>query len=379
MHEELIRRQRLSKITCWVYRNLSPYVNEVLRELALPEVYLQSARSVVLESKRSLLGLRSQTRLDENLCDIYRFYVPPKYELQVMSTVATRADLFMAGRGSIYSEEVTLLRRAELEFNDSLLRELDRAQLPIQTGFAGICCIVQRGDGNLLARSILEMGFSVPVVTYGKGMGIRDKLGLLRITIPVDKEVINFVVNKQDAEEVLRLVSDKARLEHPGRGFIYMFPIRNAVLNTKIHRGAIEQVASIEQIVAAIDELSGNAVWRRRTAASRRMWGKKRFPLLTELANYTIIDVEGHTADLVRRAMDAGAGGATLSALRFEQYAHEAGGTEARSREMSDLIIDKRLVEHILASSLTHGLATEHSNASVELSSVEMASTYQTD
>jgi nitrogen regulatory protein PII len=218
------------------------------------------------------------------------------------------------------------------------------------------------------------MGFSVPVITYGTGMGLRDKLGLLRITIPVSKEIISFIVSRHDAEEALHLVSDRARIDHPGRGFIYLFPIRHAVVNTKIRRGEAEKVASIEQIVAAIDEMSGNSVWRRRTAVGRLR--KRRAPVLTGLSNYTIYDLEGQTADLVRAAMTAGASGATLSNLRLDRFDDSQVSTITRSREMSDLIIPSNIVDPVLKSSLAHGLMDGESNAAVELSSVEMASTY---
>lgn len=374
VRDRRIVRQRLIKVTAWVYRNLSPYVLDTLKELQIPEVYVQTARAVVLRTQRSLLGLRTNTRLDEDLCDIYRFYIPARYEVAVVSAIARRADLFLPGRGSIFSEEVTLQRPKELLFREEPLRGLEHSKLPAQTGFSGICCIVQRGEGNLLARSVVEMGFSVPVITYGRGMGLRDKLGLLRITIPESKEIISFIVSRHDAEEALHLVSDRARIDQPGRGFIYLFPIHHAVVNTKIRRGEAEKVASIEQIVAAIDELSGNSVWRRRTAVGRLK--KQRGPVLTGLTNYTIYDLEGQTADLVRAAMNAGAGGATLSNLRLDRFDGNPVSTIARSREMSDLIIPRSIVDHVLESSLLHGLAERGSNAGVELSSVDMASTY---
>ncbi len=55
----------------------------------------------------------------------------------------------------------------------------------------GITCIVQRGEGDRIAKISLNTGASVPITTHGTGSGVRDKLGLLRITIPPEKELIN--------------------------------------------------------------------------------------------------------------------------------------------------------------------------------------------
>lgn len=369
-------KSRLAKITCYVYRNLSPLVTETLRELALPEISVQSGRAIVLRSSRGVLGIRSRTELDENPVDIFRFYVPLSFEQQVVSLLASRADLTLPGRGTIYSEEATIIRSAPLAFEKERLSKMAKPRLPPQTGFSAICCIVQRGEANRLARAILEVGFSVPVVTYGKGMGIRDKLGLLRIAIPVDKEVVTFVVDRQDSRQAMNLVIDTARLDHPGRGFIYLYDVRSGIVNTRLHRGEVAHVASIEQIVAAIDGLTGSAGWRRREEPSHARPRSRRRRILTGLVNCTVVCREGRAAGLVRAAMEVGAGGATLSKLRFGGFASAAEAASSHAREMSDLIIPGKLTDTVVGATSGAGIFDEQVYGFIEVSPVAMASTY---
>jgi len=367
-------KARVAKITCYVYRNLSPLITETLRELAIPELSIQSGRAVVLRSRKGLFGIRSSTDLDENPVDVFRFYVPLSLERRVVGLLASRADLTLPGRGSVYSEEVSVIRSSPIPFDKRRFENVAEVKLPAQTGFSGICCIVQRGEGNRLARAILDVGFSVPIVTYGQGMGIRDRLGLLRIAIPVDKEVVSFVVDRQDALQAMSLVIDTARLDHPGRGFIYLFPIRFGIINTRLRRGEAAHVASVEQIVAAIDELTGSAGWRRRELPVRPR-GRRR-GMLTELANCTVVCRAGRAQGLVRAAMDVGAGGATLSKLRFGGFAAEVEAAPSHSREMSDLIVPGTLTDTVVEATHAAGIFDSQVYGFIEVSPVEMASTY---
>ncbi len=367
-------KRRLAKITCYVYRNLSPLITKTLRELAIPELSIQSGRAAVLRSHKGLFGIRSSTDLDENPVDVFRFYVPLSLERRIIGLLASRADLTLPGRGSIYSQEVTIIRSTPIAFDEKRLKEVAEVKLPAQTGFSGICCIVQRGEGNRLARAILDVGFSVPIVTYGQGMGIRDRLGLLRIAIPVDKEVVTFVVDRQDALQAMNLVIDTARLDHPGRGFIYLYPIRFGIINTRLRRGEEAHVASVEQIVAAIDELTGSASWRRRELPARPR-GRRR-GVLTELANCTVVCREGRAQGLVRAAMDVGAGGATLAKLRFGGFAPLPEAATSHSREMSDLIVSGAMTEAVVGATEKAGIFDSQVYGFVEVSPVEMASTY---
>ena len=84
----------------------------------------------------------------------------------------------------------------------------------------------------------------------------------------------------------------------------------------KAYVGLSRQAASIEQIVTVIDEIKGGTRWRRREFSKYPTSGKK-IKYLNDLVNFTLICNEGRATDLIKAAMDAGAGGATISKLNI--------------------------------------------------------------
>ena len=119
----------------------------------------------------------------------------------------------------------------------------------------GICCIAHRGDGDLLAKVGLETGSGVPAITFGIGTGLRDKIGLWRVAIPAEKEIVNLVTTSHNAENVMEMMIDIGALDQPGKGFIYLYPIKKGLVDVKAYVGLRRQAASIEQIVTVIDEI----------------------------------------------------------------------------------------------------------------------------
>jgi hypothetical protein len=182
----------------------------------------------------------------------------------------------------------------------------------VRRSLTAITCILSHpGAGNALARLALELGVCVPVISAGAGTGLRDRLGLLRVTIPREKEFVHLIAPAHDAEGILGMLVEAGQLNQPGRGFVYTRPVDLAVLNTRLRVGRQRTAASIEQIVAAIDDLSGGTGWRRRYPELELFQPPDRRTLSRELCELTLTNDEEHTDDFVQAAVAAGAAGAT--------------------------------------------------------------------
>lgn len=362
------------KVTCIVDRELGDRVEELLVSAGAQGLLVQPGRSAVLRGRGLALNPRKAERLEENPAEIFRFYVPPGQDRTALALLAREAGLEAPGRGSVFSERVQLcgLEPSPLH-RDRLLPE-PRLQTSLQSDLDYICCIVQRGEAAALARSVLQMGISVPVVTFGRGMGLRDKLGLLRITIPAEKDILHLVVPRQDSQEVFDFMADVARLHQPGRGFIYMVSLRHGLIDTRLYRGEVRHVASIEQVIAAIDTLKGDAGWRKKTALPRL---KRERGYLRDLVNYTILGEESRVEELVHAALEAGAGGATVSSLRAAGLPAAEGAYVSHARQASDLIIPESMVRSLHPAVLARVESCDDPSAFIELSGVEKASTYR--
>ncbi|MDR3334481.1 MAG: hypothetical protein LBT13_06300 [Treponema sp.] len=368
----------VSKISCAVDVNVIPLMDEALKDLGLPEVLIQRAKQVCLIDRFAWFGLRPATTPEETRACIYRFRVPLQYEAGVMRRIAEATDLFLPGRGSIYAETVTMFRGAPLEFDEEKLSRLcttaDQEKPSVSMdNYAVLCCIVQRGMASSLAATVLEMGLCVPLISFGRGLGLRNRLGLLRVTIPVEKEVLYFVVPRFDAELIEGVIVHKARLDLPGQGFLYRRYVRALTVNIRVRRGKRRDAATMEQVIAALDQLRGSSDWRR-LDASHQSPEKKNAPTISCLS---LITDEG-TADIFgKMALDTG-GGATLIPFEFRSYIMgKEDHSASHAKETCDLIIPHTMQDAVLKEIETLGFFEAAMAGIVEIIAVNNTVTYQ--
>lgn len=336
----------ISRIVAAVARGAADPVLKALREAGVSTGHLAAGRSVALEDKKGFLGLAERSVIVEDPIEIFSCLVSPELEQTALDIIIRTGRLDIPGRGSVHSEEVTLLKAHALCAENTGTAATGK-NLPLLTELMGICCIVQRGQGDAVARVALDTGTCVPAITFGTGTGLRDKLGLLRITIPADKEVITFAASVHDADAILDLMTDIGKLDEPGKGFIYLFPLKQGILNTKISRGMPKHAASIEQIISTIDQIKGNTQWRSRSGMASDD-GDSRRKYLTNLIDLTLICDEGQADDLVKSAMAAGAAGATISKLKHVRPQDSGASKISPAREHCNMIVGEPQIPAIL-------------------------------
>jgi len=321
---------------------------ELAASVGLSSMHCAAGRSQMLQNRKGILAaLLGGSSLVSSPVEKFSLLVPAAAEEYMLAEIVDKLQLYNIGRGTVYSEDVTVFGdMAALSVSSDLpnfASTQNRARL--QSELTGICCIVQRTKGDDIARLALDTGTCVPATTFGIGTGLRDKLGLLRITIPAEKEVISITASRYDAEAVMDIMIDTGRLDQPGRGFIYIYPVKKGVINTKVSRGMPSHAASIEQIIAAIDEIKGGAGWRSRQAMGEPGSRAKR-TYLTNLVDLTLVCDEGRGPDLVSAAMAVGAAGATISKMRHIGTGNEtAAHGEPRispAREMCSMVIGEK-------------------------------------
>lgn len=388
-----MKREKVSKITCVTAASLGPSVLSALEDLGIPETYIQSGKQVSLVEKGGPFGFFPRVELEDAGANIYRFYAPHDRAEEVCTRVVDSASLILPGRGSLFVEKAELACGwKKVGASDPAVGEKPRTVTDAIKNllkpatwlqdYTALTCIVQRGQGDLLARTVLEMGLCVPVVSFGSGMGLRNKLGLLRITIPVEKEVIYFLVPAADANLVESIAVHKARLDRPGQGFIYRCRVQAATVNARISRTRRRHVATMEQVISAVDRLQGSTDWRRRAAPAKGRGTPS--PKGPPLVCLSISCEEGRVGDFVRTAMDTGAGGATLMRLGYRDLpkapVSEKDGASAQAshaREICDLIIQEDQTEKILAAMEERGLFEPDVYGMAEITTVEKAVTYR--
>jgi len=301
----------VSRISGIVHRGGAAPVIRALADHGIVEGHLAAGRAAVLQEKKRFLGAGEKIVLAEDPIEIFSFLVDPASEEAALKLVLKVAGMEIRGRGMAFGETVQLLGGHELCAENRPEPFVAECGIRLIPDLVGICCIVQRGQGNEVARVSLDTGTCVPAITFGRGTGVRDKLGLLRITIPAEKEVIHIITDRHSADAVMGMMIDVGRLDEPGKGFIYAYPLGRGIVNTKIQRGMARHAASIEQIIAVVDEIKGGTTWRRRSGTA--MSGNGGESYLLDLIDLTLVCDEGRGEDLVKAAMEVGAAGATIS------------------------------------------------------------------
>ena len=92
-------------------------------------------------------------------------------------------------------------------------------------GLELITCVIQRGKGDKVAKAALDAGAGGATIFFGRGMGLRERLGLLGLAIVPEKEVIMIVSKHEDTPVIFEAIVKAAKLDVPGMGIAYVIPI----------------------------------------------------------------------------------------------------------------------------------------------------------
>ena len=92
-----------------------------------------------------------------------------------------------------------------------------------------ITCIVQRGRAEKVVDAALKAGAPGATYFYGRGTGVRQKLGVLSKLIVPEKEIIQIVTKATQTDTVFEAIIKAGKLDKKGQGFAYIHKIDRAV------------------------------------------------------------------------------------------------------------------------------------------------------
>jgi len=307
---------RVSHITCIVNVLLSEKISGFLKELGVI-VYIENGRVEREIIKPRPFNLPGETiKLQDSPVDVFRFTVPRENSKQVVNCLIEIAELDIPGRGTVFSQDLMEFSKEPPDINlDFLLAQKTRDYTDILLNKLSyvICVLSIPHSSELLAKVALDLGICVPLVTYGTGNYMRDQMGLIRITISADKEIVHLVMPEHDSDSIIRILIEQGRLDRPGMGFIYQTPVSMGLLDTYLKIGHQKYAASIEQIIAAIDQMKGGTSWRKRLAAEHQEKKAPKSMLPQDNCEISIISAEERIEMLREACLKVGATGAITS------------------------------------------------------------------
>ncbi len=104
-----------------------------------------------------------------------------------------------------------------------------------------LTCMVQSGLSEVILRAARDVGATAGAISHhARGIGVRERLGILGVAVEAEKEVISILVSSEQRDLVYDTLYRAAGLDVPGRGFIYITPLEK--VSTYIPKSMMEQL-----------------------------------------------------------------------------------------------------------------------------------------
>ena len=101
-------------------------------------------------------------------------------------------------------------------------------EITVLKDVALITCVVQRGAAEPIINAARQAGAQGATVNFGKGMGMRERLGILGVAVEVEKEVIQVMVSSEQVDRVFETMYLAGKLDTPGMGIAYITQLEKA-------------------------------------------------------------------------------------------------------------------------------------------------------
>jgi nitrogen regulatory protein PII len=89
--------------------------------------------------------------------------------------------------------------------------------------------VVQAGLAEDILKAARDVGATAGAISHhARGIGARERLGLLSVAVEAEKDVISILVSSEQRDLVFDTIYRAANLDTPGRGIIYVTPLEKA-------------------------------------------------------------------------------------------------------------------------------------------------------
>jgi nitrogen regulatory protein P-II 1 len=106
---------------------------------------------------------------------------------------------------------------------------MSKDKITYLTDVSLLTCIVQTGYIENVLKAARDVGASAGAVSHhARGIGVRERLGLLGVAVEAEKDVINILISTEQTDLVFDTIFKAAGLDTPGRGFIFVTPLEKA-------------------------------------------------------------------------------------------------------------------------------------------------------
>jgi len=112
-----------------------------------------------------------------------------------------------------------------------------------------ITCVLQSGLAENVLDAAKNCGAQGATISYARGTGIRERMGLMGVAIDEQKEVIRIIVSDEQADRVFDAMYLAGKLDTPGKGIMFMTKLDRVA--TYIPEDVLKKIANVDQANAS--------------------------------------------------------------------------------------------------------------------------------
>jgi len=105
---------------------------------------------------------------------------------------------------------------------------MSESNIALLTDVILVTCVVDKGKGEDVVKAARGAGAAGALIHSARGVGIRERIGLLGVAIEAEKDVVEMLVGSDQAELVAHTIFGAVGLGRPGGGFIYLTRLEQA-------------------------------------------------------------------------------------------------------------------------------------------------------
>ncbi len=319
--------QGLSSLTAILPQQYADLVIEALIEQPGTNALIWNARGTLLQDRwyKKMLPTISPAKV------MLQLLIPTVQLDAALAIVIEKGKLHLQGAGAVFASPCENFW-AGSSFHDwpqsALANSADEEHpglLELKRDLQLIHCVVESDQTHAVSKAAVDAGAHGPIVFYGEGRGLRDHLGWLRITKQNDKEILTVLVEEAASREVFAAMASAAEIHLPGRGYMFMMPQERGMFNLPSRAEAKTYDANMQQIINAIDNLSGHTHWRDQSAfngsemnrAQQQRARKSRQSYRQNKSSICAVVDREDVDTLIDMMLEAGATGMQISYAKF--------------------------------------------------------------
>ena len=292
--------------------------------------------------------------------------VPDQDLDRIVGLIVEHGRLHQQAAGAVFSldsEQVYLGSKCQL-INPNTTFPVHSDKHNLSSNLHVIFCVVGHDASDRIAKVAINAGAHGPIVYFVEGRGLRDRLGWLRITRDTEQEVLMIVVDGSDVDRIFNAIAKAGELHLPGRGFMYRLAVDKGMFNLPSRQSSHHADANMQQIINAIDHLSGHKHWRDQSAFQRDA-GKGHISTnlphtqsyLQDRRCFTAIVERDKSEIMLELLLDNGAPGLNLSYSKLLSEDEESHLAHASVNQ--EYCVIRCIVEATIASQIYRGIESQ--------------------